>query len=170
MLSRALCVCNGEPIADFIDLFLPGEGEEVTNELIDLVKEFKQNGGSKAEFLRAAAQIEGVYVPSLYDVEYNPDGTISRVTANGGAPQKVRKRIISDLDKVYYPEKFVVPFLDIVHDRAVEEIFAAVRAAAVSVRRAFYTVRFVKNRLTLPLTKAAPCVIQPAMTSCRSIH
>lgn len=117
------CVCNGEPIADFIDLFLPGEGEEVTNELIDLVKAFKQNGGTKAEFLRAAAQIEGVYVPSLYDVDYNSDGTISAVTARDGAPQKVRKRIISDLDNVYYPEKFVVPFLDIVHDRAVEEIF-----------------------------------------------
>lgn len=117
------CACNPEPLADFFDIFLPGEGEEVTNELIDLLMIHKEKGSSKLEFLRDAAKIEGVYVPAFYDVSYNADGTISAVTPKEGAPAKVKKRIISDLDKVYYPEKFVVPYIDIVHDRAVAEVF-----------------------------------------------
>ncbi|MGN0452010.1 MAG: TIGR03960 family B12-binding radical SAM protein [Acutalibacteraceae bacterium] len=117
------CCCNAEPLADFIDLFFLGEGEEVDLEVIDLYKEFKKKGGSKAEFLRAAAKIEGVYVPSLYDVSYNEDGTINTVTPKDGAPKTVRKRIIKDMDSVFYPDKFVVPFVEIVHDRAVQEIF-----------------------------------------------
>lgn len=117
------CACNPEPLADFFDIFLPGEGEEVTNELIDLLIVHKEKGSSKLEFLRDAAKIEGVYVPAFYDVSYNADGTIFAVTPKEGAPAKVKKRIISDLDKVYYPEKFVVPYIDIVHDRAVAEVF-----------------------------------------------
>lgn len=117
------CCCNAEPLADFIDLFFLGEGEEVDLEVIDLYKEFKKNGGSKEEFLRAAAKIEGVYVPSLYDVSYNEDGTIKAVTPKNGAPKTVKKRIIKDMDSVFYPDKFVVPFIEIVHDRAVQEIF-----------------------------------------------
>lgn len=117
------CVCNAEPIADFFDLTLPGEGEEVLNELMDLFKEYKKKGASKEEFLKAASKIEGVYVPSFYEFSYNDDNTIKSVTSSNGAPERVRKRIISDLDTVFYPESFVVPFIDIVHDRAVEEIF-----------------------------------------------
>lgn len=117
------CVCNAEPIADFFDLTLPGEGEEVLNELMDLFKEYKKKGASKEEFLKAAAKIEGVYVPSFYEFSYNDDNTIRSVTPSNGAPERVKKRIISDLDTVFYPESFVVPFIDIVHDRAVEEIF-----------------------------------------------
>lgn len=117
------CVCNAEPIADFFDLTLPGEGEEVLNELMDLFKEYKKKGASKEEFLKAASKIEGVYVPSFYEFSYNDDNTIKSVTASNGAPERVKKRIISDLDTVFYPESFVVPFIDIVHDRAVEEIF-----------------------------------------------
>lgn len=117
------CACNPEPLADFFDIFLPGEGEEVTNELIDLFIAHKEKGSTKLEFLRDAAKIEGVYVPAFYDVSYHADGTISAVTPKEGAPAKVKKRIISDLDKVYYPEKFVVPYIDIVHDRAVAEVF-----------------------------------------------
>lgn len=117
------CCCNAEPLADFIDLFFLGEGEEVDLEVIDLYKEFKKKGGSKAEFLRAAAKIEGVYVPSLYDVSYNGDGTVKAVTPKDGAPKTVKKRIIKDMDSVFYPDKFVVPFIEIVHDRAVQEIF-----------------------------------------------
>ena len=117
------CACNPEPLADFFDIFLPGEGEEVTNELIDLFIAQKEKGSTKLEFLRDAAKIEGVYVPAFYDVSYHADGTISAVTPKEGAPAKVKKRIISDLDKVYYPEKFVVPYIDIVHDRAVAEVF-----------------------------------------------
>lgn len=117
------CACNPEPIADFVDLFMPGEGEEVTNELIDLLIEHKEKGSTKLEFLRDAVKIEGVYVPAFYDVSYNPDGTIKEVKNKESAPKSVKKRIISDLDTVFFPEKFVVPFIDIVHDRAVSEIF-----------------------------------------------
>ena len=116
------CVCNPEPLADFFDLFILGEGEEVNLELMDLYLELKQRGASRSEFLRAAAQIKGIYVPSLYDVTYHPDGTVSAVTPKDGAPAKVEKRIIADLDKAFYPETFVVPFMETVHDRAVEEV------------------------------------------------
>lgn len=117
------CACNPEPIADFIDLFMLGEGEEVTNELIDLLEKHKEMGSDKYEFLCEAAKIQGVYVPSLYDVSYNADGTVKNIENKATAPKRVKKRIISDLDKVYYPDRFVVPFIDVVHDRAVCEIF-----------------------------------------------
>ncbi len=117
------CACNPEPLADFVDIFFLGEGEEVDLEVINLYKEHKKNGYSKKAFLRACADIEGVYVPSLYDVSYNEDGTICAVTPLEGVNATVRKRIISDLDSCYYPEYFVVPYTDIVHDRAMSEIF-----------------------------------------------
>lgn len=116
------CVCNAEPIADFFDLFVLGEGEEVNLELMRLAEHFKKNGGTKQEFLRQAAQIEGIYVPSLYDISYNEDGTIKAITAKDGAPSKVKKRIIEDFDKVFTPDSFVVPFTQIVHDRSVVEV------------------------------------------------
>ncbi len=116
------CTCNPEPMCDFIDLFMLGEGEEHILALCDLYLEAKEQGLSKEEFLRKAAHIEGVYVPSLYEVSYNEDGTIYRVTAKDGAPQKVRKAIIRDLDTVFYPDTFVVPFTSIVHDRAQLEV------------------------------------------------
>lgn len=116
------CVCNSEPIADFFDLFVLGEGEEVNLELMRLAEQFKKNGGTKQEFLRKAAQIEGIYVPSLYDIGYNEDGTVKAITAKDGAPSRVKKRIIEDFDKVYTPDSFVVPFTQIVHDRSVVEV------------------------------------------------
>lgn len=117
------CACNPEPLAEFIDIFFLGAGEEVDLEVIDLYQKCKAEGKNRKEFLREASQIEGVYVPSLYQVAYHDDGTIESVTPIEGAPATVRKRVILDLDKVYYPESFVVPFLDIVHDRAVAEVF-----------------------------------------------
>ena len=117
------CACNPEPLADFIDIFFLGEGEEVDLEVIDLYKKAKTSGKSKPDFLRMAAQIEGVYVPSLYKVSYNPNGTISKIENADCAPDTIKKRIIKDLNKSYYPDKFVVPFVEIVHDRAVQEIF-----------------------------------------------
>ena len=117
------CACNPEPLADFVDIFFLGEGEEVDLEVIDLYKKHKKMGSSKPEFLREAAKIEGVYVPSLYDISYNDDGTIKEITAQNGAPKTVKKRIIKDLNNAFYPENFVVPFIQIVHDRAVQEIF-----------------------------------------------
>lgn len=117
------CVCNPEPLADFFDLFILGEGEEVNIELLELYEEMKPMKPTKEQFLRESAKIEGVYVPSFYDVAYNEDGTIKAITPNvPEAPAKVRKRVISDFDKVYYPEGFVVPFTQIVHDRAVVEV------------------------------------------------
>ena len=118
------CACNPEPLADFVDIFFLGEGEEVDLEVIDLYKEYKAKGGNdKNEFLKLAAQIEGVYVPSLYEVQYDEEGKIVSYTAKDGAPEIVHKRIMKDMDKSYYPKNFVVPFTEIVHDRAVMEIF-----------------------------------------------
>ncbi|MBO4467996.1 MAG: TIGR03960 family B12-binding radical SAM protein [Clostridia bacterium] len=118
------CTCNAEPLADFIDIFFLGEGEEADLEVIDLYKKYKHNGGTKTDFLREASKIEGVYVPSLYDVKYNDDGTVSSVTPQfDDLPFPIRKRIETDLDKTYYPDEFVVPYIEIIHDRAVQEIF-----------------------------------------------
>lgn len=117
------CACNPEPIAEFFDLFSLGEGEEVNSEIMDLYKKHKKIGSTKEEFLIEAAGIEGVYVPSLYDISYNEDGTIGEIKPLHGAPEKVTKRIIKDLDKVEYPESFVVPYIDVVHDRVTHEIF-----------------------------------------------
>ena len=116
------CACNPEPMAEFFDIFSLGEGEEVYDELFDLLEECKKSGSSKEEFLRRAAKIDGMYVPSLYDVEYNEDKTIKAVVPKNGAPEKIRKRIVSELDSVKYPDKFVVPYIEVVHDRVVHEI------------------------------------------------
>lgn len=116
------CVCNAEPIADFVDLCILGEGEEVNLELMRLLERCKAEGCSKAEFLRRAAQIEGIYVPSLYEIAYHEDGTVRAITPRDTAPKAVVKRIVRDFDRVYYPESFVVPFSEIVHDRAVVEV------------------------------------------------
>ena len=117
------CACNPEPITDFIDIFFLGDGEEVDLEVIELYRVCKREGKSRAEFLRMAADIPGVYVPSLYDVGYNDDGTIASLTPRDGAPATIEKRVIMDMDSCYYPSSFVVPNIEIVHDRAVEEIF-----------------------------------------------
>ena len=123
VIAGGPCASNPEPLSDFFDLFIIGEGEEVNLELMSLYREHKQRGYHKETFLKEAAQIEGVYVPSLYDVTYHEDGTIAAITPHDGAPATIRKRIIRDMDTAYYPESFVVPFIDIVHDRAMTEIF-----------------------------------------------
>ncbi len=116
------CAYNAEPIADFADIFIMGEGEEVNLEIIDCFK--KNRNKPREEILFALSQIEGVYVPSLYDVFYNEDGTVKSVEPKrSGVPKTVKKRIIKDLDKVFYPDNLVVPFTDIVHDRIMLEVF-----------------------------------------------
>ncbi len=117
------CACNPEPLAEFIDIFFIGEGEEVDLEVMDIYKECKAKNMTKDEFLNLASKIEGVYVPSLYNVEYNSDNTLKSILPISDAPKTVKKRIIKDLDNVFYPDKFVVPMIEIVHDRAVSEIF-----------------------------------------------
>ena len=122
VIAGGPCVCNPEPLADFFDLFVLGEGEEVNLELMDLYHEMKQRGATRLEFLRAAAQIGGVYVPQFYHFVYKEDGTIDRLDVDDGIPATVQKRIIRDYDKVYYPKNFVVPFTEIVHDRVSVEV------------------------------------------------
>lgn len=122
VIAGGPCVCNPEPLADFFDLFVLGEGEEVNLELMDLYHEMKKQGASRLDFLRKAAQIEGVYVPQFYEFSYKADGTIEKMTVSEDAPEIVRKRIIKDIDKVYYPDNFVVPFTEIVHDRVSVEV------------------------------------------------
>lgn len=117
------CACNPEPIADFVDIFILGEGEEVNIELTQLYETAKKEGWTKENFLLKAAQIEGIYVPSLYHVSYNEDNTIAAVTPKAETvPKTVRKRIIKEMDKVFFPENFIVPFTSIVHDRAMLEV------------------------------------------------
>jgi len=122
VIAGGPCVCNPEPLADFFDIFVLGEGEEVNLELIDLYWEMKQQGATKTEFLRKACHIEGVYVPRFYSFVYKDDGTIDHLVVIDGAPEVIRKRIIKDFDSVYYPENFVVPFTEIVHDRVSVEV------------------------------------------------
>lgn len=116
------CACNPEPMAEFFDIFSLGEGEEMYEPLFELLKECKKNKSTKEEFLRLAAKLDGFYVPSLYEIEYNEDKTVKAVVPKDGAPQKVTKQVVSDFDNVKYPEKFVVPYIDVVHDRVVHEI------------------------------------------------
>jgi radical SAM family uncharacterized protein len=121
------CAFNPEPLAEIIDFFMIGEGEEIILEVMDEYKAWKDGKGGREEFLRRIAKIEGVYVPGFYEVEYNSDGTVAKMrplkSVGDVAPAKIRKRIIKDLDSVYYPDKIIVPFLGIVHDRIMLEIF-----------------------------------------------
>ena len=117
------CTYNPEPIADFFDLVYIGEGETSYRELLDKYKEWKKSGASRREFLEIAATVEGIYVPSLYDVSYNQDGTIHAMTANSDkAPNMVKKQVVNDLTHTYYPEKPLVPYIKATQDRVVLEI------------------------------------------------
>ena len=114
---------NAEPVADFMDLFVIGEGEEMNNELLTLLHRAKQENWTKQQFLAQAAQSPGVYVPSLYDIRYKPDGTLESITARDGAPEKVTKRIVIDFDKAPFPTSPIVPSTEVVHDRVNLELF-----------------------------------------------
>ena len=122
VIAGGPCVCNPEPLADFFDIFVLGEGEEVNLELMDLYHEMKKSGATRDDFLRRACHIEGVYVPKFYEFAYKADGTIDHIETTNGAPEVIHKRIIKDLDNVYYPENFVVPFTEIVQDRVSVEV------------------------------------------------
>ena len=123
VIAGGTAMYNAEPVADFIDLALIGEGEDVLPELITLFRKAKQEGWDKSRFLRAAAEIQGVYVPSLYTVSYHEDGTISAITPLDGAPERVYKRVVHDMDKSYYPAKTIVPSTETAHDRVTLEVF-----------------------------------------------
>lgn len=153
------CVCNAEPLAEFVDIFFLGEGEEVDLEVIDLYKKHKAKGSTKQEFLIEAAKIEGVYVPSLYDVEYNEDNTVKSINALCGASAVVKKRIMHDMDKSYYPDKFVVPYIEIVHDRVVQEIFrGCIRGCRFC--QAGYIYRPVREKSAETVNRQAKCLCE----------
>ena len=156
VIAGGACTYNAEPLADFIDLFIIGEGEEVNMELLDLYKAHKEKGFEKKAFLEEAAQIPGVYVPSLYTITYCADG---RVASIDGPQMPVRKRFVKDLDASYYPEKFMVPFLRPVHDRAVLEIF---RGCTRGCRfcQAGFIYRPVRERKQETLFRQADCILK----------
>lgn len=119
------CAYNPEPLWEIADIFVIGEGEEVINEILDYYKKWKQsNKGSRKDFLESIAGIKGVYIPSLYKVSYNEDGTLKDFyPVDERYPDRIQKRIIKNLNHVYFPEKIIVPYLDIVHDRIMLEVF-----------------------------------------------
>ena len=118
------CAYNPEPISDFVDIVVLGEGEEVNLEILNAYKEWKKNKTTREDFLYKISSIEGVYIPSFYDVIYNEDNTVKEVVPNReNIPAKPRKRIIKDVENVPYPEKLIVPFIETVHNRVVLELF-----------------------------------------------
>lgn len=123
VFAGGVCAFNPEPLADFVDFFALGEGEDITVEIIDLYGRAKAEGWSKDVFLLEVSKIPGIYVPSLYKHVYNDDGTLAEILPLNGAPKVVTKRIVEDLDSAYYPTKMIVPSTEIVHDRANLEVF-----------------------------------------------
>ncbi len=124
LLGGGPCAYNPEPFAPFFDIISIGEGEEALPKLTDLYAECKKSGLSRKEFLKKAAQLEGFYVPSLYETRYDDEGHISSFTPLcPEAPQKVKRQIVADMNTAYYPTKQPVPFIETVHDRAVLEVY-----------------------------------------------
>jgi radical SAM family uncharacterized protein len=123
VVAGGTCALNIEPLAPFVDLVSLGEGEEVSVELLELYRRAKAEEWGKGEFLAAAAQIPGIYVPSLYDVTYKEDGTVAAITPREGAPEVVTKRIVQDFEHSYFPAKTIVPSTEIIHDRVTLEVF-----------------------------------------------
>lgn len=123
VFAGGVCAFNPEPLADFIDFFSLGEGEDITPEIISLYDRAKLSGWTKDKFLYEVSKIPGVYVPSLYCHEYDDDGNLQAIVPADGAPTVVTKRIVEDLDAAYYPTKMIVPSTEIVHDRGNLEVF-----------------------------------------------
>jgi len=123
VFAGGVCTFNPEPLADFFDFFSLGEGEESTVEIVALYDRAKAENWSKEQYLQEVSKIPGVYVPSLYTHEYNEDGTLKAIVPLNGAPEKITKRIIENLDEAYWPTKMIVPSTEIVHDRANLEVF-----------------------------------------------
>ena len=155
------CAYNAEPIADFIDFFMLGEGEEVINEVTDVYAAWKKSGKkNKKDFLEAVADIDGVYVPSFYDVEYNNDDTVKSIKPNNSHAKKtVKKRIMKDFDSTIAPDKIIVPFGETVHDRVMLEVFrGCIRGCRFC--QAGYVYRPVRERKAKTLTKLANSLLE----------
>ena len=123
VFAGGVCAFNPEPLCDFVDFFSLGEGEDSTVEILNCYDQAKKEGISKEEFLQRVSKIPGVYVPSFYRHTYNEDGTLKAITPLNGAPEKVTKRIVEDLDHAFFPTEMIVPSTEIVHDRANLEVF-----------------------------------------------
>ena len=123
VFAGGVCTFNPEPLADFVDFFSLGEGEESTVEILDVYRRAKAEDWTKERFLREVAKVPGVYVPSLYTPVYEPDGRLKQIVRSKGAPEVVTKRIVQNLDTAWFPTKMVVPSTEIVHDRANLEVF-----------------------------------------------
>ena len=122
VFAGGACMYNPEPLADFVDFFCIGEGEEMTPEILELYRKAKQENWEKEEFLQEVAKIEGVYVPYFYTHHYNEDGTLREITVKEGSPETVTKRIVQNLDDALYPTDIIIPNTEIVHDRANLEV------------------------------------------------
>ena len=145
VIAGGTAMYNAEPVADFIDIVSLGEGEDVTPELINLHRKARREGWDKHRFLVAAAQLDGIYVPSLYDVTYHDDGTVAAIIPRDGAPERVVKRIVRDLDKSFFPTRTIVPSTEIVQDRVMLELFrGCIRGCRFC--QAGYVYRPVRNR------------------------
>ena len=123
VFAGGVCAFNPEPLADFVDFFSLGEGEEITVEIVSLYDRAKAENWTKDQFLFEVSKIPGVYVPSFYQHEYREDGTLCAIIPKNAVPATVTKRIVEDLDKAYWPTKMIVPSTEIVHDRANLEVF-----------------------------------------------
>ncbi len=123
VFAGGVCAFNPEPLADFVDFFSLGEGEDITPEIVALYDKAKTEGWEKAAFLTEVSKIPGVYVPSFYEHQYNEDGTLKAIIPHPGAPEKITKRIVENLDQAYFPTEMIVPSTEIVHDRANLEVF-----------------------------------------------
>ncbi len=161
ILGGGPCAYNAEPLADFFDIFSIGEGEEALPELCRLYMDMKADGSyTKEAFLRAASHLEGFYVPSLYDVSYKEDGTLEACTPKyGDVPAKVRKRIVKDMDKALYPESFVMPYIETVHDRTVLKVYrGCIRGCRFCQAGMVY--RPVREKSPEVLSKQAKCLFE----------
>ena len=153
------CAYNPEPLADFVDVFQIGDGEEMMIDFLNLYRQAKQGNWTKERFLQQASQIQGIYVPSLYDISYHEGGTVKAITPRDGAPAFVQKRIVVDLDNMYFPDKLVVPSTDIVFDRAMVELF---RGCPRGCRfcQAGHTYRPLRKKSTEVLLKQAKAILE----------
>lgn len=154
VFAGGVCAYNPEPLADYIDFFALGEGEDITIEIIHLYDKAKAEGWTKQKYLLEVSKIPGIYVPSFYEHLYNEDGTLAEIKTLNGAPDKVTKRIVENLDDAYYPTRMIVPSTEIVHDRANLEVFrGCIRGCRFC--QAGFTCRPVRKKSAVTLYKQA---------------